>query len=1039
VSLTLVFLLVQFNLLAQLYDVTRYADHNGLSSRIVRDVIQDQHGFLWIAGNNGLYKFDGKHFTPFFSALNDTSGLRANKIQTLIEASDGAVWVATTNGLHVVANDTVRYVPFQEDSSDAHSITALFEDTQGSIWIGTHNGLYRRQLLGDHIIQMDTMPDEVVGDQPVWNISEDLLGRIWISTPKGPYTLTLSKNTAFKKPRLRFHDGIQPVDINLFDVIQFSENLFLAESSIGLLAMREDEAGTLHFNRFKEQTGAEPLPTFFIYKSIVAKDKSIWCATWRNNILRFRLRNDTLVHEPIKSSTGMQEMFAHSISVYEDRQSNMWVANANGLFKFSESTAPFLSFPQTSGSDQFGTTMNVNTILTDDHGFLWMSSNNGLYRLRSEDLLSFNTLEDVVHLENSNFEAIQRVQIDDQDRLWILSLQGLAVTQLDKERKPQDFVYYNTKDGLEHDWCYDLVQEDQNTFWISTYTGLVKMELIDGDLAKPQFTVNLDPTKKNLIELWTPDLAWDKDSSLWVASNGGISEVRLQDDPVVINEYSSSFGDTSSISNNLIKKIYCDHDGRIWVGTQKGLNLFNPADGTFTQFGRSSGLPSEYILGIQQNPTGTFWIATTNGILSAKYDAVQRTFTNQKRFTLEDGLTDNITNRDALLIDDHDQVFIGNSQGLNFYVPGNKKEAVASQIAVTVFQSIDGDDQFHDLRQSLNDGAPISLSYAHNSILLDYALLDFSDPEKNEYRHRLLPQRNSWIYAQNNAKLSYYNLAPGTYELVLDARAFNGSWSSAPIKLHFEIAPPFWRSTWAYLFYGLCLLGATRLGFAWQLKKQVKVVERKAQFERALIAEREKLRQDNAADFHDELGSMVSKISIFLSLAETRYKEQKDPSEFFQKIRANITGLSSGFRDLLWVIDPSKDNLNDTFLHIKDLGEDLFDNTGVDLRTSIVQDQQSTFQLNPQTKKQLVLIFKEVMTNCAKHAQCNRAELQLRVNNGSSSLFFSDNGKGINTNEPSQGRGLNNMRTRAEKSGMTLHIESSEKGTKVTVSNIPPA
>ncbi len=88
------------SLFAQTYVVTRYADNNGLPSRIVRDVLQDKNGFIWVAGNNGLYKFDGQSFKPFLASLKDTLGLRDNKITTLFEGLDGQLWIGTPKVLH---------------------------------------------------------------------------------------------------------------------------------------------------------------------------------------------------------------------------------------------------------------------------------------------------------------------------------------------------------------------------------------------------------------------------------------------------------------------------------------------------------------------------------------------------------------------------------------------------------------------------------------------------------------------------------------------------------------------------------------------------------------------------------------------------------------------------------------------------------------------------------------------------------------------------------------------------------------------------
>ena len=180
--------------------------------------------------------------------------------------------------------------------------------------------------------------------------------------------------------------------------------------------------------------------------------------------------------------------------------------------------------------------------------------------------------------------------------------------------------------------------------------------------------------------------------------------------------------------------------------------------------------------------------------------------------------------------------------------------------------------------------------------------------------------------------------------------------------------------------------------------------------ETAIINEREQLRKENAADFHDELGSMVTKISMFLTMAERNFEEGESPTPFFHKIRDNVKGLSTGFRDLLWVIDPQKDALADTFLRLKEFGEDLFEQSHINFKTSEFQEVFVSRTLNPKTKKQVMMIFKEAMTNCLKHCEGDSAELTLMTNGKFSKMEFSDNGSGFDIYKKSKGRGLKNMR-----------------------------
>ena len=331
----------------------------------------------------------------------------------------------------------------------------------------------------------------------------------------------------------------------------------------------------------------------------------------------------------------------------------------------------------------------------------------------------------------------------------------------------------------------------------------------------------------------------------------------------------------------------------------------------------------------------------------------------------------------------------------------------------------------------------IQLSHFENSIKISYAALDFQSPENNRYRHKFLPANENWIETGSSSELSYYNLPSGEYELVLDGRNSKGVWSENPIGLKVIVNPPFWKSTWAILLYLLLFIAVLRFLYLLRIGKKVRQLEQETRLEKALLNEREQLRQENAADFHDELGSKITKISLYLTLAECSLNDKDDPLPWFAKIRDNVKGLSGDFRDLLWVIDPQKDSLDDTFLRLRDFGEELFEKSEIDFRTSWIEAKYMGDFLSAQTKKQVIMIFKEAMINCLKYSKSNKAELLLESNGTYANIKFTDNGKGFNVGSKSKGRGLRNMMARAKKIDALLQIESTSEGTSIELERIP--
>ncbi|MEL6276315.1 MAG: two-component regulator propeller domain-containing protein, partial [Bacteroidota bacterium] len=128
----------------QFYDVTRYADEEGIS-RIVRGVTQDRNGFLWVAGQDGLFKYDGQQFKAYHADLSDTLGLRNNRISMVLESVDRKIWIGTLDGLHYLDIETnqIHFKPLKADQNRSQAgITYLFEDRDQNLWVGTYDGMF---------------------------------------------------------------------------------------------------------------------------------------------------------------------------------------------------------------------------------------------------------------------------------------------------------------------------------------------------------------------------------------------------------------------------------------------------------------------------------------------------------------------------------------------------------------------------------------------------------------------------------------------------------------------------------------------------------------------------------------------------------------------------------------------------------------------------------------------------------------------------------------------------------------------------------
>jgi signal transduction histidine kinase len=230
--------------------------------------------------------------------------------------------------------------------------------------------------------------------------------------------------------------------------------------------------------------------------------------------------------------------------------------------------------------------------------------------------------------------------------------------------------------------------------------------------------------------------------------------------------------------------------------------------------------------------------------------------------------------------------------------------------------------------------------------------------------------------------------------------------------------------------------GTGYLFVRFRINRATREIKVQAQIEKARSQEREAFRKKSAADFHDEAGNKITKINLFSEMARREMHNKEQLENFLKKIQLNATELSAGMRDFLWVLDPQQDSLFGTISRLKDFGDSNLTETGVRFTLNGMNSDLPEIALPMNTRRDILQIFKEVINNCAKHAEAKEAVLSIWVVNQSIFISLTDDGKGF---DPSSGHlknkyGLSIMRERAYKISAELEIASQiNKGTSITL------
>lgn len=227
---------------------------------------------------------------------------------------------------------------------------------------------------------------------------------------------------------------------------------------------------------------------------------------------------------------------------------------------------------------------------------------------------------------------------------------------------------------------------------------------------------------------------------------------------------------------------------------------------------------------------------------------------------------------------------------------------------------------------------------------------------------------------------------------------------------------------WPWGILALLLLAVT-LAFAWQKAKQR--IERQAS---------KRIRQQIAHDFHDELGSKLSIISMYAELTgQELHRNPETAKNYLYKISLHASRLYDTVKDMLWALNPELDNGQELLLRLKDFGEELFADSGIQFSVKSSGDLQQ-LKLPLDQKRHLLLLFKEAMHNALKHSGAQLVLLEAKLDNVEVTFSLSDNGKGFGISGVQEGEGLKSMKNRAEKLQSNLLLQSSQAGSFVGVS-----
>ncbi len=726
------------------YTFRRWTRDDGLPQNSVQAIIQDSKGYLWLATQEGLARFDGVRFVVF--DRHTSPALPANNVLSLVLEKGNSIWIGLRNG------GLVRLVGQRHiDSSTASTgiasafVRALLIDRNETLWVGTRGGgLMRASLLGPDAPSFTPVP--ALANTRILNLFEDTNGTLWIAT-EGQGLIRMRNGQVH-----RFHasDGLGTNTV--WKTLQTRDGTLWAATYGGGLAR-------FHGHSFIPLTTKDGLPANRVTCLLEDHAGTLWAGFAGAGLAQIRDGRvvATMTSGPLARAT--------ILSLLEDREHNVWVGTeSHGLIRLGESLFTTL------GTADGLTSPMVRCVLEAHDGSLWVGTSSGglQHFVRQDGRMVLAAVQP--HLPAADVFALYE---EPGGRLWVGTYQqGVFLLDGKKLRR------WDSNDGLPANTVWALEGDGRGGVWAGTYGGGLAHITRNGieTLGQAQGLTS------RLIRV----IRHTRNGELWVGTSGGGACV-IRHGTVVANP------GTSRIAHATVMDIYEDARGALWFGTN-GAGLCRLFNGTFGCVTMAQGLLDDVAFRILEDARGRFWMSCNQGIYRVArkdLDAVldhRRTTLACQVFGRTDGMPTDECNggsQPSGWQTEDGTLWFATPEGC---VAVDADTAPRGQPPTTiVIESLRADGKTIPL-----DRTPV-LGPGTRAIEINYTALTFRAPEKIRFQYRLTGLGEAWIDAGTRRTAYFNHLEPGTYSLTVRARNNLGRWSAPASPLTFSIEPYFYQ------------------------------------------------------------------------------------------------------------------------------------------------------------------------------------------------------------------------------------------------------
>jgi signal transduction histidine kinase/ligand-binding sensor domain-containing protein len=854
----------------------------GLSQSTVNAIVSDKLGFVWIATEDGLNRYDGNEFRIFRHDARDSTSISHSVVYALAEDTvTGNLWIGTSGGLNYYHHATERFglVPLSNDPGTFASLDIDY--ARNRIWIayglggisyydiktGTLHGVDHTGLKEILALSIKVHSDKVyIGTLghglKIYDIAHDAVATYDATT----------------KPS---------VDNEIRTLYADKDCLWLGTRDEGLQRFGYDD-NTVQSNKFNLGTRSRG-----IWSLAVDKDGQVWVGTDGAGLLVYSPRTGAF-RNFTSSETDSHSLNDNTLrAMYIPPTGGAWIGTYDGgLNYYAALPIRFRLFEQTTGNGTLPKHPSITALAEEKTGRIWIGTADGLSYLEHGQVYPFGRL-----FSTGYTEVILALCPDRYGGLWVgLYQQGLVY--IDKNRRvtryrndPQDAA------SLSENSAWTIAEDSLSYVWVGTDNGLNRFDpatrkflnfrqMPEGKM-RPLFEINRTVRALQVMA----------DGTIWIGIFGELMRYSYKTDQV--SRYPVITDGDKEIRDARVISLCEDRRHRLWVGTYgDGLCTFDDATQKFSIITERENLPNNFVLAIQPGAGNDMWISTNVGL--SHYDTRNGTFL---KFDENYGVQGNTFKRNSSYRLRNGDLVFGGTNGFNIFTPiALTPDFYDLNIALTDFRIFDKSIKPGDrlLPNSITALDKITLPYNDSrSISFRFSALHFVSPSQIKYEYKLENLLDTWHKAGKDHTVTFTSLQPGTFRFVLRASFNEQTWGPEKV-IAIVIQPPWYKTVTARVVLAGFLALSTVLFF--RLRTNT-LVRQKQKLESRVREQNKEIKDQN-----DELAAQNEELTQRHEETTSQREEIAAQNEILTETQRQMAELNRGLEQLVQERTQSLDN-----------------------------------------------------------------------------------------------------------------------------------